>query len=83
MNELTDITIEAINLVLPAIDDSENIYITGGFSKNELFLNLITEAFPSKLVFTSEIANGAALGAALVIAGTQPSLNLGLTECRV
>jgi sugar (pentulose or hexulose) kinase len=82
MNELSDLTIEAINLVLPANDESANIYITGGFSKNDLFLNLITEAFPSKLVYTSEIANGAALGAALVIAGTKPSLNLGLTECK-
>jgi sugar (pentulose or hexulose) kinase len=82
MNELCDLTIEAINLVLPVNDETANLYITGGFSKNELFLNLITEAFSSKLVYTSEIANGSALGAALVIAGSEPSLNLGLTECR-
>jgi sugar (pentulose or hexulose) kinase len=81
MIELCDLTIEAINLVIPAIDESANIYITGGFSKNELFLNLITGAYPSKLVYTSEIANGSALGAALVIAGSKPALNLGLTEC--
>ena len=39
MNELGDLTIEAINLVLPANDETANIYITGGFSKNELFQN--------------------------------------------
>jgi hypothetical protein len=80
MNELCDLTIEAINLVLPANDETENIYITGGFSKNELFMNLIRDAYPTKLVYTSEIANGSALGAALVISGTKPSLNLGLTK---
>ncbi len=81
MNELCDITVEAIDLVLPENDETSNIYITGGFSKNELFYNYITEAYPSKLVYTSEIANSSALGAALVIAGSRPSLNLGLTKC--
>jgi len=80
MNELCDLTIDSINLVLPVIDDISNIYITGGFSKNELFLNLITEAYPSKQVFTSEISNASALGAALIIAGSKPDLNLGLTS---
>src|SRR5450759_3781581 len=82
INELCDLTIDSINLVLPANDETANIYITGGFSKNELFLNFITEAYPAKLVYTSEIANSSALGAALVIAGTKSSLNLGLTECK-
>jgi sugar (pentulose or hexulose) kinase len=82
MNELGDLTIEAINLVLPAIDDISNIFITGGFSKNELFLNFITEAYPSKLVYTSEIANASALGAALVISASKSSLNIGLTRCK-
>jgi len=80
MNELCDLTIGSINLVLPATDDIPNIYITGGFSKNELFLHLITEAYPSKQVYTSEISNASALGAALIISGTSPDLNLGLTS---
>jgi len=82
MIELGDLTIEAVNLVLPENDDSQNIYITGGFSKNALFCDIISRAYPSKAVFTSEIANGSALGAALVVSGTQSSLNLGLTRCR-
>jgi glycerol kinase len=81
MIELCDITIEAIKLVIPADDDTKNIYITGGFSNNKLFLSLITDAFPQKLVFISEIANASALGAALVITGSMPVLNLGLTKC--
>jgi sugar (pentulose or hexulose) kinase len=83
MNELGDLTVEAVNLVLPAIDETENIYITGGFSKNELFLKLIAKAYPSKFVYTSEIANGSALGAALVVSGSKSTLNLGLTKCKI
>jgi len=82
MNELGDLTIEAINLVLSQDDYTENIYITGGFSKNELFQRQISKAFPAKSVYTSEIANGSALGAAVVISGSKSSLNLGLTRCK-
>ena len=82
MNELGELITESVNLVIPANDDIENIYITGGFSKNDLFLNLISRAYPSKSVYTSEIANGSALGAALVVSGSKSSLNLGLTRCR-
>jgi hypothetical protein len=82
INELGDLTVEAIKLVIPVNDDTVNIYITGGFSGNELFLNLIRESFPSKMVYTSEIANASALGAALVISDTRHALNLGLTACK-
>jgi sugar (pentulose or hexulose) kinase len=81
MNELAALTIEAINLVLPENDDIENLYITGGFSKSELFQRLISNAYPAKSVYTSEISNGSALGAALAVSGSKTSLNLGLTKC--
>ncbi len=86
MVELTELTIEAVNLVIPADNDIENIYITGGFSRNPLFLRLISDAYTMKNVFTSEINNATALGAALVILdsvnpGIKPVLNLGLTQC--
>jgi sugar (pentulose or hexulose) kinase len=81
MNELGDLTVEAINLVLPEMDDTEYIYLTGGFSKNELFQNVIIGAYPNKSVYTSEIANGSALGAALVVSGSKSELSLGLTRC--
>jgi sugar (pentulose or hexulose) kinase len=80
MNELCDLTIESVKLVLTEKDDIDNIYITGGFSKNDLFSNLLTDAFTSKHVYTSEIKNASALGAALVISGAKPELNLGLTS---
>ena len=78
MNELCNLTVEAINLVLPVKDDTKNLYITGGFSKNDLFLNLITNAYPLKKVYTSQIANASALGAALIILDPKPLLDLGL-----
>jgi sugar (pentulose or hexulose) kinase len=80
MNELGDLTIESINLILPENNDIENIYITGGFSGNAHFLNFIKERYPSKKVFTSEVSNASALGAALVISGLKPEVSLGLLE---
>jgi sugar (pentulose or hexulose) kinase len=86
MIELSELTREAIDLVLPEDNGIENIFITGGFSKNPIFLKLISGAYSSKNVYTSEILNATALGAALVIrakltpSGT-PVLNLGLNPC--
>jgi sugar (pentulose or hexulose) kinase len=81
MNELCQLTIESVNLILPENNDISNIYITGGFSKNEHFLNLIKECFSDKRVYRSEISNASALGAALVLSGLKPEVNLGLIEC--
>ncbi|HEX2969752.1 MAG TPA: FGGY family carbohydrate kinase [Bacteroidales bacterium] len=81
MIELCDFVIDSVKLVIPQDDDIENLYITGGFSKNELFLHLVCKAFPDKKIFTSEIANSSALGAALVMNETVPEINLGLTAC--
>jgi sugar (pentulose or hexulose) kinase len=87
MVELAELTVESINLVIPAEDDTENIYITGGFSNNPLFLKLISEAYPSKKVYTSEIFNATALGAALVVLSSldperKPEPDLGLNLCQ-
>jgi sugar (pentulose or hexulose) kinase len=86
MIELCDLTVEAINLVTGVNDETKNLYITGGFSKNSLFLKLLASSYPHLKVFTSEISNATALGAALVILESlepdnKPQVNLGLTEC--
>jgi len=87
MMELGDLTIDSVRLILPQKDDTENIYITGGFAKNRIFIKLMARAFPSKKVYTSEISNATALGAALVLFNSLghkvPELNLGLTECTI
>ncbi len=87
MIELVDLTIEAIKLVIAENDEIENIYITGGFSRNKIFIKLLAEAFQSKKVFTSVVDNATALGAALVVFSSmnkkRPELNLGLNECKI
>ena len=86
MVELSRLTTEAVDLVIPADNNIENIYITGGFSKNRLFLKLISDAYPAKNVYRSEIFNATALGAALIVINSidpslNPLLNLGLSKC--
>jgi glycerol kinase len=86
MLELCDLTVEAINLVIAEEDETENLYITGGFSKNDIFVKLIASSYPHLKVYTSEVSNATALGAAMVILnslepGIKPSPDLGLNEC--
>ena len=45
----------------------KNIFVDGGFSKNEIYMKLLAENYFNKQVFASEIAQASALGAALVI----------------
>ena len=66
--ELTELCIKSINLIIPADDQTEVLYVSGGFARNQIYLNLLTDHFSEKKVYTSEIDNASALGAALVIA---------------
>lgn len=81
--ELCDLTVEAVDLVINDNDDVRTLFLTGGFSKNDIFIRLLASSYPHMQVFTSEISNASALGAALVVSGTKPSINLGLTECKM
>jgi hypothetical protein len=88
MVELSDLTVGAINLVIPEKDDTDKIFVTGGFARNPLFLKLIASCFPDKTLFTSEISNATALGAAFVIhgevfPGSKSLPELGLREVRL
>jgi len=67
MVELADLAVEAINLVLSEEDEAKNIYVTGGFSKNHLFLKLLASSFPDRELYTSEIPDAGALVAAYVL----------------
>jgi sugar (pentulose or hexulose) kinase len=85
MVELSELAVEAIDLIIPSNDDIESIYITGGFSGNQFFTKLISEAYSAKNVYTSVVTNATALGAALVIhKSLEPSKiiipNLGLNK---
>ncbi len=86
--DLTKLNIKSINFILPVDNDIENIYVSGGFSKNEIFIRCLAAAFKNKKVFTSDFNNSSALGAALVIyrdfgSGDHPLVDLGLKEYKV
>jgi len=83
--ELCDLTVSSVNMVITEEDDTDELFITGGFSKNDLFLKLLASSFPSKKVYTSEVSNSTALGAAMVIhhclgKEKKPEINMGLKE---
>lgn len=43
------------------------IFVDGGFSKNSIFMNMLSKAFPMLEVFAASVAQASALGAALAI----------------
>jgi sugar (pentulose or hexulose) kinase len=86
MTDLVDLTVESIRLITGSGERTERIYITGGFSRNPIFVTLMAGRFPDKKVFTSEVANATSLGAALVTwsaleKGYDPHIDLGLKQC--
>jgi ribulose kinase len=86
MIDLIDLTVSSINLITGEDDSTRNIYITGGFSKNPIFLKGIARQYSEKNVCTSDIPNATSLGAALVLwkalePGTETEIDLGLKIC--
>jgi sugar (pentulose or hexulose) kinase len=76
---------DAVKLVIPANDITKCIYVSGGFARNEVFVRMLATLFPKKKVYTSEVDNSTALGAALMLWETmgvkeKPKINLGLKE---
>jgi sugar (pentulose or hexulose) kinase len=67
MCDLVDVSLESYRLIIPADDKTEVVYITGGFAKNDTFVRLMAARLPDKSVFTTDIENSSALGAAMVI----------------
>ncbi|PZX18661.1 sugar (pentulose or hexulose) kinase [Breznakibacter xylanolyticus] len=81
-----DITLEtqkAIALVHVQGDGVKNMFVSGGFARNEIFVRLLAHFFPALKIYTSEVDNSSALGAALVIYDKvfphqKPPVDLGL-----
>lgn len=65
--ELTKLETEAISLVFDKDDETEDIFVTGGFVKNEIFCTLLATFLPDKKVYRAELYNATALGAAMII----------------
>ena len=67
MIDLTKLCIKSIKYIIPEKDETNVIYVTGGFSKNQIFIELLKIYFPEKEICISELNNASALGAAMVI----------------
>ncbi|WP_319590881.1 FGGY family carbohydrate kinase [uncultured Draconibacterium sp.] len=85
MIDLTALCITSINLAVPENDETEILYVSGGFARNPIFIELLKKSFPAKKVLISEIDNSSALGAAMVISDTLSEadvakLDLGIQE---
>ena len=83
--DLVDLTEESIDLIIAKNDQTRDMYISGGFAKNPIFLTLMASRFPDKKVYTSEVANATSLGAAMVLwkavePGFSPVFDLGHGE---
>jgi sugar (pentulose or hexulose) kinase len=76
---------QSISCILPDNDRNKVVYITGGFTRNELFVQMMAFRLQGKMIYTSEIDNATALGAAMVIVkaafGTDiPVTDIGLKQ---
>jgi sugar (pentulose or hexulose) kinase len=88
MIDLTYLCISAIQLVIPENDETETLYVSGGFARNPIFIHLLKSNFTGKKVLISEIDNSSALGAALVIADVFANakiatLDLGISQTEI
>lgn len=83
MFDLTALCARSMNLVLEADDTIKDLFVSGGFARNPLFLEFLAAMYPNKDIFTSRVDNSSALGAALaiiekVIPEANPVIDLGL-----
>ena len=63
---IMELQIASTELILNGAD-VKKIFVDGGFSKNDIYMNLMASAFPEKEVYAASVAQASALGAALAI----------------
>jgi len=68
MFDLTTENAKSLKLVLTKNDDVSSLIISGGFARNPIYMRTLASLFPDKKIYTSEIDNATALGAAMVCA---------------
>jgi sugar (pentulose or hexulose) kinase len=64
MADIVDQQQDSTNLVLGNV---KRIFVDGGFSRNQVFMHLLSEAFPGIEVYAASVSQASALGAALVM----------------
>lgn len=83
MFDLTLLNAKSINLVSIPEDGVKNFFVSGGFARNEMFVRLLANFYSDKNIYTSEVDNSSAMGAALVVwdkisGADAPEIDLGL-----
>ncbi len=83
MIDLVKIAVQSIELVLSKDDETQTLFISGGFARNQIFVKLLATHYSNKKIYTSEVDNATALGAAIMVwkaIGPKklPELDLGL-----
>jgi hypothetical protein len=83
MYDITALNANSIDLVSDRNDGVSKIFISGGFARNEIFVRTLASLYPDKEVFTSQVDNSSALGAALMVRDAIsdnpiPNIDLGL-----
>lgn len=63
--DLVDKQIKSSNLVMN--DVVKKLFVDGGFGKNEIYMQLLADAYPHLEVYAASVAQATALGAALAI----------------
>jgi L-fuculokinase len=57
----------SLNLIIAKNNTISNIFVDGGFSKNNIFMHLLAKEYPQFNIFGAEVAQASALGAALIL----------------
>ncbi len=86
VHDLVSLAMESLDLVIPRDDKTKVVYVSGGFARSELFVRFLATRLPGKKIYTSEVDNSTALGAAMVVRESAfgadlPGFNLDLTRC--
>ncbi len=70
---MTELVLLQIKCIKKAIGDDtiSRLYVDGGFSDNDLYINLLSHYFRDKKLRTTDASLGSALGAAISISDTQ------------
>lgn len=66
MDELTTLQIESLKLAIGS-SEIKDIYIDGGFTSNQVFMQLLANKLPDCNIYATSFSLGTALGAALLV----------------
>lgn len=65
--EISHFVYEGIQLILDSDSDLKKVFVTGGFNKNAIFIENLTQMMPGQKIEFPNIKNASALGAALLM----------------